>query len=116
MKNLLLLSAVLVMLSSCGDDKEETQRTVKFTLTGSNVTEAKFNYKSTISAVKTPFTGTWDTTVYVNIGETLSLDAKSTGGHLKGQVFVGNTLNAEQIDADTDGDGKTQVKVALTVK
>lgn len=116
MKNLLLLSAVMLVLASCGEEKEETQRTVKFTLTGTDVTEAKFNYKSTISAIKTPFTGSWDTTVYANIGETLSLDAKATGGTLKGQVFVGGVLNAEQIDADADGDGKTQVKVALTVK
>lgn len=116
MKNLLLLSAVLLALSSCGDDKEELQKAVKFSITGNSVTDAKFNYKGTLHTIKTPFDGTRDTTIYANIGESVSLDAKSTGGQLKGLILVEGVLVSELVDTDTDQDGKTQVKLNFTVK
>ena len=116
MKNLLLGAMIVTLFSACSKEEENSQMAVKFSVTGQDVTEVKFNYKNTISGFKVPFSGTRDTTIYANIGETISVDAKSTGGALKGQIFVNNNLAAEQIDADTDGDGKTQVKTTWTIK
>ena len=112
MKNLVLIAAILMLVVACG--KEETTQEVKFSVTGTSVTEVKFNYKNSIQNIKTPFDGMWDTTIVANIGETISLDSKATGGALTGQVFVNDVLVAEEEDADTDGDGKTQVKVNWT--
>ena len=112
MKNVILIAAMLLLIVAC--DKEETTQEVKFSVTGTSVTEVKFNYKNSIQNIKTPFDGTWDTTIVANIGETISLDSKATGGALTGQVFVNDVLVAEQIDSDSDGDGKTQVKVNWT--
>ena len=116
MKNLLLGAMVLTLFSACSKEEANPQMAVKFSITGNQVTEVKLNYKNTINGFKVPFNGTRDTTIYANVGETISLDAKSTGGNLKGQIFVNNALVAEQIDADTDGDGKTQVKTSWTIK
>lgn len=113
MKKLFLIAFLAASVVSC--DKEDNDMEVKFSVTGSDVNEVKFNYKNTFNSIATPFTGTRDTTIYAKIGETISLDAKATGGALKGQIFVNGLLNAEQIDADTDGDGKSQVKVSWTV-
>ena len=112
MKNVVPIAAMLLLVVACG--KEETTQEVKFSVTGTSVTEVKFNYKNSIQNIKTPFDGRWDTTVIANIGETISLDSKATGGALTGQVFVNDVLVAEEEDADTDGDGKTQVKVNWT--
>ena len=112
MKNVILIATLLLLAIAC--DKEETTQEVKFSVTGTSVTEVKFNYKNSIQNIKTPFDGTWDTTIVANIGETISLDSKATGGALAGKVFVNDVLVAEQIDSDTDGDGKTQVKVNWT--
>ena len=112
MKNVILIAAMLLLVVACG--KEEITQEVKFSVTGTSVTEVKFNYKNSIQNIKTPFDGTWDTTIVANIGETISLDSKATGGALTGQVFVYGVLVAEQIDSDTDGDSKTQVKVNWT--
>ncbi|WP_017730858.1 hypothetical protein [Nafulsella turpanensis] len=112
MKNVILIATFLLLIIACG--KEETTQEVKFAITGTSVTEVKFNYKSSIQTINTPFDGTWDTTIVANIGETISLDSKATGGALKGQVFINGTLVTEEIDADTDGDGKTQIKVNWT--
>ncbi|WP_017732333.1 hypothetical protein [Nafulsella turpanensis] len=112
MKNVILIAALLLLVVACG--KEETTQEVKFSVTGTSVTEVKFNYKNSIQDVKTPFNGTWDTTIVANIGETISLDSKATGGALTGKVFVNDVLVAEKTDADSDGDGKTQVKVDWT--
>ena len=114
MKNLLLLTASLLLLVAC--KKDDTVQEVKFSVSGTSVTEVKFNYKSSIHNIKTPFDGTRDTTIVASIGETISLDSKATGGPLTGQIFVNDVLVAEQEDADPDGDGKTQVKVNWTVK
>ena len=114
MKKLFFIACLGLPLAAC--QKEEAENEVRFSVTGTEVNEVKFNYKSTLNSIATPFTGTRDTTVYANIGETISLNAKSTGGALKGQIFVNGILAAEQLDQDTDGDGKTQVKVDWTVK
>lgn len=114
MKNLLLIAALLLSIVAC--DKEETVQEVKFSVTGISVTDAKFNYKSSIHSIGTPFDGTRDTTIIANIGESISLDAKATGGPLTGQIFVNDVLVAEQNDEDADADGKTQVKINWTIK
>lgn len=114
MKKILLIACLALPLAAC--QKEDMETEVKFSVTGTEVNEVKFNYKSTINSIATPFTGSRDTTVYANIGETISLNAKATGGALKGQIFINGILAAEQIDADSDGDGKTQVKVDWTIK
>jgi hypothetical protein len=114
MKKLFLIACLALPLVACEKDDKEME--VKFSVTGTEVNEVKFNYKSTLNSIATPFTGTRDTTIYANIGETISLDAKATGGSLKGQIFVNGLLAAEQIDADSDNDGKAHVKVDWTVK
>lgn len=114
MKNLLLIAALLLSIVAC--DKEEVVQEVKFSVTGTSVTDAKFNYKSSIHSIRTPFDGTRDTTIIANIGESISLDAKATGGPLTGKIFVNDVLVAEQNDEDADADGKTQVKINWTIK
>lgn len=51
-------------------DKEDINQQVKFSLTGTTVKEVKFNYKNSVQNIKTPFNGTWDTTIVTGIGET----------------------------------------------
>lgn len=114
MKNIILIAASLLLFVAC--DKEETVQKVKFSVTGTSVTDAKFNYKSSIHGIPTPFDGTRDTTIIASIGESISLDAKATGGQLAGKIFVNDALVAEKTDEDIDADGKTQVKISWTIK
>lgn len=114
MKNIILIAASLFLFVAC--NKEEMVQKVKLSVTGTSVTDAKFNYKSTIHSIHTPFDGTRDTTFIANIGESVSLDVKATGGPLAGKIFLNDILVAEQTDEDIDADGKTQVKVSWTIK
>lgn len=116
MKKLLPVVFGVMLIAACEKEDEGMGQKIRFSVTGTDVNEVKFNYKSSFHNIITPFTGTRDTTIYANLGETISLDAKATGGALKGQIFVNELLATEQIDADTDGDGKAQVKVNFTIK
>ncbi|MCO4294264.1 hypothetical protein NF867_15490 [Solitalea sp. MAHUQ-68] len=114
MKPVVLLFSALLLITSC--KKDDSAKKVRFLVTGTSVTDVKFNFKSTVQAFKVPFTGTKDTTVMVSESSPLSLNAKSTGGRLTGQIYVDGVLVSEKIDNDTDGDGKTEVKADYELK
>jgi hypothetical protein len=116
---LLLISGSLLVVS-CKKKEEATLYKVKFSVTGTSVNQFKFNAEglAASTSVATPFTGTKDTTVYVGAAKVLSLDTKATGAagsSLVGKIYVNDVQVATQTDADSDMDGKTQVKFSYTM-
>ena len=51
----------------------------------------------------------------VPAGTNLKLDSKANSNNLSGAIFVNGVQVVSGIDADTDGDGKTQVKIEYTL-
>lgn len=104
----------LLFLFSCDKEKDDTYK-VKFVTTGSNVTQFKFTSGATVSDKDVPFSGTQDTTIMVAAGTAVKLDLKASSNDLAGSIFVNDKQVATGADADTDGDGKSQVKLEYTV-
>jgi hypothetical protein len=114
MKTLTVLSLVCFILVACTKEKKEAY-TVKFVATGSNVTQFKFYQGSTSSDKSVPFSGTQDTTMLVAAGTMVKLDAKANSNNLAGAIFVNGVEVVNGTDLDTDGDGKSQVKIEFTL-
>lgn len=115
MKKISLLALAIMSLVACKKDHEGAYK-VRYTLTGTIVEQFKVNYNTTEHFVETPFTGTRDTTLYVQAGTTISLDAKAGSSEdLIGSIYVNDGLVATQTDGDADADGKTAIKVEYTI-
>ena len=111
MKKLALLSSIFFLLFSCKKDKNNTLYKVTYSVTGNNVNQFKITQGTTDNFVATPFSGTKDTTVYMQSGTMLKLDTKADNNNLVGSIYVNDVLKATGTDTDIDGDGKTQVKL-----
>jgi hypothetical protein len=115
MKTIALLSSFVFLFISCKKDNNHASYKVKYVVTGDNVTQFKISRGSTDNFVKSPFSGTKDTTVYVEFGTTLKLDTKAENHNLVGSIYVNDELKATGTDLDTDQDGKTDVKIDYTI-
>ena len=115
MKQAAVLCSLILLLFSCKKSKDNTIYKVTYTVTGNSVNQFKFSEGSTDNYVETPFSGTMDTTVYVQGGTVLKLDSKADNNNLVGSISVNNILMASGTDTDIDGDGKTQVKLDFTL-
>ena len=114
MKKIAVLFLASLLFLACKKDKDDTY-TVKFVTSGNNVTQFKF-YQGSITGDKAvPFSGTQDTAMTVPAGTNLKLDSKANSNNLSGAIFVNGVQVVSGIDADTDGDGKTQVKIEYTL-
>ena len=112
MKKVAVLSSLFVLLFSCKKEKNSSVYKVKYSVTGNSVNQFKFTEGSTDRFVVTPFSGTKDTTIYIQSGTTLKLDTKAdNNNNLVGSIYVNDVLKATGTDTDIDGDGKTQVKI-----
>ncbi|MDN3657240.1 hypothetical protein QWZ08_16440 [Ferruginibacter paludis] len=116
MKKILLACAIFFLLFSCKKDSTGTTYKVKYTVTGNNVSQFKITQGVTDNYVLTPFSGTKDTTLSMQPGATLKLDTKATNNNLVGSIYVNDVLKATGADLDTDGDGKTEVKIDYTLQ
>ena len=114
-KTILLPFVLLLFLQACKKDKNTTYK-VKYSVTGTNVTQFKINFANTEKLLVTPFTGTRDTTFYQSGGSTLMLDAKADSHNsLIGFISVNDIIVSTFTDTDIDGDSKTQVKIDYTI-
>ena len=117
MKKITLLASIGFLLFACKKEKESTTYKVKYVVTGTFVNQFKITQGTTDNFVATPFSGTKDTTVYMQSGTMLKLDTKAeNNNNLVGTIYVNEVLKVTGTDLDIDGDGKTQVKIeyALT--
>jgi hypothetical protein len=120
MKYVVVVLLTGLTLFSCKKKDDPSLIKVKLSVTGTSVTQFKFNTEglAASTSVKVPFTGTKDTTVFVTGGKAISLDTKAdaaTSSPLVGTIYVNDVQVATQTDADTDKDGKTQVKLSYMV-
>ena len=114
MKKITFLFLASCVFLACKKVKDDTY-IVKFVTTGSNVTQFKFYQGSTVADKSVPFSGTQDTTMLVNAGTTVKLDSKANSNNLAGAIFVNGVEVVNGVDTDTDGDGKSQVKIEYTI-
>lgn len=115
MKKIVLLPFILLLLQSCKKDKITTYK-IKYSVTGTAVTQFKISYSSTDKFLATPFTGTKDTTFYQAVGTDLKLDAKADSHNiLTGSISINDVIVSTFTDTDVDGDNKTQVKIDYTI-
>ena len=111
MKKIALLSLPVFLLLGCKKDKDSNNYKVTYTVTGNAVNQFKITQGATDNLVATPFSGTKDTTVYLQAGTLAKLDTKADNNSLVGSIYVNDVLKATATDSDIDGDGKTQVKI-----
>ncbi|MDB5277316.1 MAG: hypothetical protein JWR61_2271 [Ferruginibacter sp.] len=116
MKKIILSCSIFFLLFSCKKDTNSTTYKVRYTVTGNNVNQFKITQGITDNYVFTPFSGTKDTTLSMQPGTTLKLDTKATNNNLVGSIYVNDVLKATGADLDTDGDGKTEVKIDYTLQ
>jgi hypothetical protein len=114
MKKALLFSSIILLFISCKKDNNTLYK-VKYVVTGDSVNQFKITISSTDQFVKATFSGTKDTTVYVQAGTDVKLDTKANNHNLVGSIYVNDVLAATGTDLDTDGDGKTEVKLDYVV-
>src|SRR6476661_5587096 len=106
--------ATLTLFACKKEDKHEGQYKVTYSVTGQSVTQFDITNNFDVHIVAVPFNGTRDTTVYLNAGTNVKLDAKAnaaTQASLSGTIKVDDTVVATLTDSDADADGKTQVKI-----
>lgn len=113
MKTLALLLIASFAIISCSKSSDTVK--VRFVTSGTDVTQCKVTNGSTITDKAVPFTGTQDTTIIVSKGTMVKLDSKANSNNLSGQIFVNDAQVANGTDGDTDGDGKSQVKLEYSV-
>ena len=114
MKTIALLSSLVFLFISCKKDNNTLYK-VKYVVTGDSVNQFKITIASTDQFVKATFSGTKDTIVYVQAGTNVKLDTKANNHNLVGSIYVNDVLAVTGIDTDTDGDGKTEVKLDYVV-
>ena len=110
MKQIALTFFIVLALTACKKDKQENIK-VKYSVTGDNVNQFKISYGLTDNLLVVPFSGTKDTVIYQPVGTVVKLDTKADNNNLVGTIHVNDIMVATQTDSDTDGDGKTQVKL-----
>lgn len=88
---------------------------VKYVVTGDSVNQFKITIASTDQFVKATFSGTKDTTVYVQAGTDVKLDSKANDHNLVGSIFVNDVLAVTETDLDSNQDNKTEVKLDYVV-
>src|SRR5258705_9992350 len=110
-KIITLLASIVFLLFACKKDKSSGAYKVKYSVTGNSVNQFKITQGTADNFVSTPFSGTKDTTVYMQAGTMLKLDTKADNNNLVGSIYVNDVLMVTGTDTDIDGDGKTQVKV-----
>jgi hypothetical protein len=114
MKKLVVLAICAFLITSCKKEQSGSYK-VTYITSGTSVTQFKFTTGSTDNLASVPFTGEMDTTIYVNSGTTVKLDSKANSNTLSGKILVNDVMVASGNDPDTDGDGKTQVKLEYTL-
>jgi hypothetical protein len=114
MKTIALLSSIFFLFLSCKKENNTSYK-VKYVVTGDSVNQFKISQGATDEFVKTGFSGTKDTTVYVQAGTDVKLDTKANNHNLVGSIYVNDLLAVTGTDTDTDGDGKTEVKLDYVV-
>ena len=100
----------LLSIVACKKDKDTTYK-VKYSVSGTAVSQYKMTVGIYDNFVSTPFTGTKDTTIYMQSVSTLKLDAMGDGPSMAGTIYVNDVPIITGNDPDTDGDNKTQVKI-----
>ena len=115
MKTIALLSSIVILFLSCSKSNNSNSYKVKYVVTGDSVNQFKISQDATDEFVKSDFSGTKDTTLYVPLGTVLKLDAKANDHNLVGSIYVNDVLKATGTDTDIDGDGKTEVKLDYTI-
>jgi len=115
MKKFAILFLAAISIVACKKDKDESSNKVRFVVSGTEVTQFKFTSGATDYFTTVPFTGTKDTTIYVNSGTTVKLDAKANSSSLSGLIYVNDSPVASGGDEDLDGDNKTQVKIEYII-
>jgi len=117
MKAIISLPVILFLLSACGKSSDSSSYTykVRFVVTGDSVTQFTISLNAYDNTVSTPFSGMKDTTIYVQFGANLRLDAKAIDSNLVGSIYVNDVLKATATDKDSDGNGKTEVKTGYSI-
>ena len=115
MKTIALFSLAVFLFLSCKKDNNSTQYKVKYVVTGDSVNQFKISQDATDDFVKSDFSGTKDTTVYVQFGAVLKLDAKANDHNLVGSIYVNDVLKVTGTDLDSNQDNKTEVKIDYTI-
>ncbi|HEY0355630.1 MAG TPA: hypothetical protein VGC29_05470 [Flavisolibacter sp.] len=110
MKKIAFFCLAVLSIVACKKEKDETYK-VKYVVTGDAVSQFKFSTGATDNSAETPFNGTQDTTIYVAAGTLVKLDAKANSNNLVGSIYVNDAIVVNGTDNDTDGDGKTNVKL-----
>ena len=115
MKKVTFLALIILFtVVACKKDTNTTYK-IKFAVTGTDVTQFKINDGVTDHFVTAQFSGTKDTTIYLQSISTLKVDAMSDGPSLYATIFVNDIPVITGYDADEDGDSKTQVKPEYTI-
>jgi len=115
MKTFAFFCSVVFLFMSCSKSNNSNSYKVKYVVTGDSVNQFKITIASTDQFVQSIFSGTKDTTVYVQAGTNVKLDTKANNHNLVGSIYVDDVLAVTGTDADSDGDGKTEVKLDHTV-
>ena len=114
MKTIALFSLTIFLFISCKKDNN-TQYKVKYVVTGDSVNQFKITIGATDQFVKAAFSGTKDTTVYVQAGTDVKLDTKATDHNLVGSIYVNDVLAVTGTDLDSAQTGKTEVKLDYVI-
>jgi hypothetical protein len=114
MKTIALFSLAIFLFLSCKKDNN-TQYKVKYIVTGDSVNQFKITIGATDQFVKAVFSGTKDTTVFVQAGTDVKLDTKANDHNLVGSIYVNDVLAVTGTDLDSNQDNKTEVKLDYVV-
>jgi hypothetical protein len=115
MKKIALLCLPVIFLIACKKDEKLGSYKVKYVVSGDQVSQFKFTTGSIDHSADVPFNGTQDTTIYVDGGTVIKLDTKANSNNLVGTIYVNDAVAVTGTDPDTDGDGKTNVKIEYTL-
>jgi hypothetical protein len=115
MKTIALFSLSIFLFLSCKKDNNTSSNKVKYVVTGDSVNQFKISQGATDEFVKTGFSGTKDTTLYVPFGTDLKLDAKANDHNLVGSIYVNDVLAVTGTDLDSNQDNKTEVKLEYVI-
>ena len=108
------LIGLLFVVAACNKETNTTYK-VKFSVVGTEVTEFKISDGVSDNFISIPFTGTKDTTVYLQSVATLKVSAKGDGPSLIGTIFINDMPVMSGYDSDEDGDNKTEVAAEYTI-
>lgn len=118
MKKTAIFSFLSISLFACTKEvvKQDGKFKVTFSVTGRSVEQFKTSCNSIINNVNTPFSGTKDTTIYVQGGTVLKLETRAGSQEdLDAYIYVNDVFVATMTDTDPDDDGKTEVQIEYTL-